>query len=434
MDIPTPTFFKVLFARILILSGLLLLTSCGKAPQTPETDSTRPLRILAVGDPFALALERILPDLAKASGRKIELDIVGYNDNRRLILLNANDRVSRYDLVSVDAVWLADFASKNILLPLKKPISIDENAFLPSTLESCRINGTLHILPIQPHAELLWVRSDWFDEAGLAVPRSTDELLEAARRLHDPARNRYGIAWNAQRGQPLGQTMCHLFAAFGQPLLDENGKPAFHSERGLQAARYAKSLMAYSPPDILSMAWDQRVGRFASGTVAMTYGWGARAFLVEDEPSSRVRGLVRYTPPPHAPDAAPVTPLGIWGLGIPANVADPAAALALMDILFREEHQRALALNGNGGTPLRSLRDDPVLQQRYPVLKTMASAEVQNNLSAAMRPSIPQWDALCEILGSEFHDMLMDRLQPEEALLRAHQAALQLLDGSEPQP
>jgi hypothetical protein len=51
-----------------------------------------------------------------------------------------------------------------------------------------------------------------------------------------------------------------------------------------------------------------------------------------------------------------------------------------------------------------------------------------------MRPSIPQWDALCEILGSEFHDMLMDRLQPEEALLRAHQAALQLLDGSEPQP
>jgi multiple sugar transport system substrate-binding protein len=40
-----------------------------------------------------------------------------------------------------------------------------------------------------------------------------------------------------------------------------------------------------------------------------------------------------------------------------------------------------------------------------------------------MRPAVPQWPALCDILGSVYHDMLRGQLTPEQAAARAQQQA-----------
>ncbi len=407
--------------------AMIMVGGCGKPtpPAGSEKSNVTPaLRLLLVGDPFALALQKIRPQLEENLGHPIEIDIVGYNDNRRIALLNASDRVSRDDVISFDSVWRGEFAAKRILMPLPGTLGIPRDAFLPGTLGT--VSGGEEViqgLPIQPHAELLWIRGDLFDQAGLRFPDTPDELLAAARRLHDPARGLYGIVWNAQRGQPLGQTMAHVFASFGQALIDKGGKPDFETERGLRAARFVMSLLEVSPPDILNMAWDQRVGRFASGSVAMTYGWGARAFQVEEDPASYVRGKVRYGPPPHCPDAPPVVPLGCWSLGIPANAGRPELSLRFLQILYSPEIQTLLSNRGNGAPPLLTQIQDPLLQQRYPVLAAMASPEILEHLSDAMRPSVPEWDGLCEILGTEFHEMLKGRVTPETALHRAQTAA-----------
>jgi ABC-type glycerol-3-phosphate transport system substrate-binding protein len=45
------------------------------------------------------------------------------------------------------------------------------------------------------------------------------------------------------------------------------------SEGGLAAAEFLLALMACSPPDILNMSWYERVRAYASGKVAMAYGY-----------------------------------------------------------------------------------------------------------------------------------------------------------------
>lgn len=428
-------FLEIVSRAVLVLACFMVLVGCGgvDAPEFSQTDPSAPYRVLLVGDPFANAMRRARPTLESWVGSRIEIEVVGYNDGRRLALLNAADAVSRYDLIAFDIVWLGEYVERKVLLDVTQTFAPRRKAFLAEPVAGCEMNGRLWGVPIQPHAELLWVRRDLLEAAGLSAPRTTDELLDVARALHNPSEGIHGIAWNAQRGQPLGQTMAHVFAAFGQPLLDENGLPAFHTERGLRAARHVKELVEVSPPDIFNMAWDQRTSRFSQGQVAMTYGWAARARLAEEGPASRVEGKVLYLPAPHAPGIDPVTPLGVWAIGVPSNVANPARSLRLLNLLAGEEAQRLLFVEGNSTPPLVSLLEGRGDLAPHPAFQVIGELDALGELSMEMRPRIPQWDALCAILGEEFHDMLLGRRSPEEALARAHSASLQLF-VSQPVP
>lgn len=393
------------------------LSSSGKRSPLPEKET---YRILLVSDPFSMAMDRMQDHMERELQVPFDFEIVMYNDVRTMASQNVKDQHSTYDLIAFDIVWLGEYVNKGVLHPLELSSDIPTEGLLPAALETCKKDGSLYGLPIQPHAELLWARKDVFHSMGLAFPKTTQQVLDTAKLLHQPEQGMYGIAWNAQRGQPLGQTMAHFFAAFGQPLLDDNGEVAFQTEKGLAAAQYALNLMEVSPPDILTMAWDQRTSRFASGHVAMAYGWGARSPTVEVNPSSKVRGNVLYGPSPHAAEAAPVTPLGVWSLGIPSNVENKAKSLRLLKWLYTTEEQRLLAFNGNGAPPVTELYEVVELQTRYPVLKTMSDEDLQSQLSASMRPAIPEWNLICEILGTEFHEMLLGHATPEEALERAN--------------
>ena len=108
-------------------------------------------------------------------------------------------------------------------------------------------------------AELLVYRTDMLGEAGIEPPRTTDALVAAARRLHDPARGISGIAWNGGRGTPVGHTFIMIMSAFGRPILDlrrtsdgfdgeqivgEAMRPAFLSPEARETAAYLQELKA----------------------------------------------------------------------------------------------------------------------------------------------------------------------------------------------
>jgi multiple sugar transport system substrate-binding protein len=49
-----------------------------------------------------------------------------------------------------------------------------------------------------------------------------------------------------------------------------------------------------------------------------------------------------------------------------------------------------------------------------------------------MRPAVPQWAELAELMGSVFHDMLSGNLTPEAATALAQTRALQLFASARP--
>lgn len=419
----------------LLATGALLLHRLRVPARGPEEDSVLQgdtARLLLVGDPFALALREAAPELGRLAGGRLEVELVGYDDVRRLTLRNAQDQVSAYDLVSFDVVWAAEYGEQRLLLPLEEHVErsrglVEPEDFLDMAWAQSRHGAHQLGLPIQPHPELLWYRRDLFARAGLRPPTTTEELLQAARRLHEPRAGMSGVLWNGQRGQAFGQQMAHFYAAFGQPLLGSEGRPTLDTPRGVAAARFARQLLEVSPPDVINTAWDQRPRRMAQGRVAMTYEWGARAWLVEEEPSSLVAGRVGYTAAPHAPGEAPVTPLGTWSLGIPANIGPRLErAWGLLAWLTSRPRLALLAHGGNGGMPRKSLLRDTKLRRRYPVFAVVEELGRRGELRDWMRPRVPQWPRLAEILGTTYHDMLLGQLTAEQAAARAQQQAEEL--------
>ncbi|HEX5746977.1 MAG TPA: extracellular solute-binding protein [Archangium sp.] len=428
-------FLSTAVVAIVVLTGLVLSTrstpKASSAPAGPGDPVLRgeTVRLLIVGDPFASALEEASTELEQLAGGKLELEVVGYDDVRRLTLRNAQDKVSAYDLVSFDVVWAGEYGELGVLLPLEALIAgsrtlVEPEDFLDIAYAQSRYHEHQLGLPIQPHPELLWYREDLLAEDGLRPPRTTEELLQVARHYHKPEAGQYGIVWNGQRGQAFGQQMAHFYAAFGQPLLDGSGRPTLDTPQGVAAARFALELLKVSPPDVVNTAWDQRPRRIAQGAVAMTYEWGARAFLVEESAASTVAGKIGYVAAPHAPGVDPVTPIGTWSLGIPANIG-PRGELAwrMLSWLTSRQVLKVLARYGNGGMPRKSLLRDPQLVRRYPVFSVVDQLSQAGQLQDWMRPAVPQWPRLAELLGTTYHDMLLGRLTPEQAAAQAQQQA-----------
>jgi multiple sugar transport system substrate-binding protein len=412
-----------LIVTLLLCIGLIAAPASAQGFLNGET-----IRMLVVGDPFALALNNALEDLEELSGGTIEIEVVGYTDTYDLTLLNARDAESSYDIVSFDSVWVGEFGTDAVLLPLNDLIAassiVNPSDFLEIAYEGAQFEGAQLGLPIQPHPELVWYRTDLFEAAGIDAPVTTDDMLADAEALTDVENNQYGICWNGQRGQALGQQMAHFYAAFGAPLLDDNGQPNLNTPEALQAAEYALALLPFSPPDVLNMAWDQRPVRFGQGGCAMTYEWAARTYLVEDDPMSQVAGLVGYTAAPSAPDADPVTPIGAWNLAIPANIGErQAVAWQFLEWLTSSEIQLLLAENGNGGMPRYSVLRNEALQEIYPAFATVDALGTAGVLDDWMRPAVPQWSQLADILGIVYHDMLTGLLTPEEAAAEAQSQA-----------
>ncbi|MDL1950880.1 extracellular solute-binding protein, partial [Acidobacteria bacterium ACD] len=90
-----------------------------------------------------------------------------------------------FDLVYMDVTWTPKFAQW--LVPLEGEIPPAEiAALLPQAVEAGRFDGHLYRIPVRTDVGLLFYREDLLEAAGVAPPRTCDELTRAARSLQEP--------------------------------------------------------------------------------------------------------------------------------------------------------------------------------------------------------------------------------------------------------
>jgi multiple sugar transport system substrate-binding protein len=397
------------------------------------------LRILVHGDPTFMVMDALKRQFEQVIGISIHQRAFSIDRLHEEALRNAQRKTSRYDIIAVDLPWIGEFATKNVLLPLDEVMDVDRldpGDFHTAGWRGAHWGGRPYGVPSQTTPELLFFRRDLFAEAGLEPPRTTEAVLRAAEQFHDPARGRYGIAWNAARGTALGHTFMMTCADFGQPVfnlqeiaggfdadhLDRNDlRPTIDSEGGLEAAEYLLALARFSPPDILSMSWYERVRPYAAGKIAMAYGYTLLAPYFELDPSSPAFEQTGYLPHPAGPNGSPVAPVGGYVLGIPTNLpeerrADAAEAL----IAFTSpEAQKLYIQNGSRTAPRYSVGADPEVSRLSPIFEAVDGMSWRDELQFWPRPPVPQICDVIEICGEEMHDMLRGIVSPRDALRNA---------------
>lgn len=401
------------------------------------------LRVLVHADPTFMAMNVLKRQFEGLFGVGISSRALSIDRLRQEILANAVRKTSRYDIIACDLPWFGELAEKGVLLPISDLVQaggVDLSDFHKVALDSARYRGNQYGLPVQTTPELLCVRRDLCEAAGIGVPFTISDTLKAASALHNRAQGRSGIAWNAARGTPLGHTFMFVMGAMGRPFLNlskigndydaewpegENLRPMLQSDEAVATAEYLRELLDFSPVSILSMSWYERARAYADGDVGMAYCATLLAPLFEMNADSPAFGVTDFLPHPYGPSGKPIAPVGGYALAIPANIA-PERIDAVWDALQSLTSPEIIKLyieNGSLVSPRFSVSMDPKVRQISPLISIVDGMARSGVLQYWPRPPVPEITGLIEIIGSEIHDMLQGAQSTNAALTNAQNRA-----------
>lgn len=425
----------------------------GTATIAPPTALPQPLklpgglRILVHGDPTFMVMEGLKRQFEQMVGTDIHQRAFSIDRLYEEALRNADRPKSRYDLIAVDLPWVGEFADKGVIRTLDSIMDVarlDPADFHTAGWRAAHWGGHPFGVPSQTTPELMFYRKDLFAADGLEPPTTTEAVIAAARHFHNPRRGRYGVAWNAARGTALGHTFMMTCAAFGQPIIDipeiaggydadtlagRSFRPMLDTDRAHAAADYLMELLKYSPPDILSMSWFERIRPYGAGQVAMAYGYTLLAPYFELDESCPAHGNTGYLPHPHGPEGAPIAPVGGYVLCIPSNLAEDRLedAVEALVAFTSPAAQKLYAQNGSRTAPRYSVGADPEVRRLSPIFELVDQMSWRDELQFWPRPPIPQISDIIRLCGLELHDMLRGIVTPRVALARVQAQAEQIL-------
>jgi multiple sugar transport system substrate-binding protein len=414
---------------------------------TSKLPLRRSLSTLVHADPTFMAMNGLRRHFEMMFGVKIASRALSIDRLRAEIIENSKLAVSKYDIVACDFPWFGEMAAAGRLLPLDELIAqsrFDTEDFHDDALASTRYRGRQYGIPILMTAEILVYRTDLLAEIAVAAPTTVAETLDVARRLHNPARGLYGLAWNGARGTPLGHSFIMIMGAFGQPVLNlrptadgfdaervegEEMRPRFLSPQARDTAEYLRELVSCSPPNVLKMSWYDRAAAFADGQTAMAYSHSLLAPLFEFNEKSPAYRRTGYLPHPTGPAGRPIAPLGGYAIAIPANIAPERVSpiWIALQALTSAHATKLYMMNGNLACARKSVSGEPEVRALSPMLSAIDDMASRGFLRMWPRPPVPDISDIIAIAGEEIHDALTGRKTIGRALENAQNRADRLM-------
>ena len=186
------------------------------------------------------------------------------------------------DIVEAGDRTITQFVNNGWIQPLDDYLNAWEEKDTLTDAAMSAIYKTGDAAYLMPYGFLwrgLYVRSDWFEEAGVEIPTTWQEIHDAGVALTNAGENRYGFAF---RGSTLGfqyaDTVIWAFTGTdilanpdaGYYLAEEDGKTIFTLPETKEALEFYKSLYTdCSPSDSIAWAFAEMVQGFVGGTTAM---------------------------------------------------------------------------------------------------------------------------------------------------------------------
>jgi ABC-type glycerol-3-phosphate transport system substrate-binding protein len=322
----------------------------------------------------------------------------------------AEASTSPFDAAHVANGTVTPLQAKGQLRPLndlvdkyREPYEIEDQMLI-------RFGDDVIAVAFMANAQHFFYRKDIFDDLGLAVPETWDDVLAAAEAIEAAGVVEYPFGAAYKSGSELGNDFINFYLAQGGELFDPaTGDAAFENEAGIASLELMKSLMGYMTPNALAMDFGGVKQQMQQGQIAMAFLWGDQAMSMDDPKESKVVDKVAFAPAPAVePGGAPATTFWWDGFVIPGNLdGDP-------DLTFRVimEALKPEVVAGNNDATLW-LRSNYV-PGRY------SEAIIQSvEKGAPPYPMVPQSGLAHVALGQNIDDFLAGKESAEQSLADA---------------
>lgn len=245
---------------------------------------------------------------------------------------------SLYQIGGVSNGTITPLLNEGTIRPLDDLVEMYGQDLRPNQL--IRINGEIMAIAMMVNTQHLMYRSDIFEELGIEVPTTWDEVLEAAAVIQEAGVVDYPLGATMKTGWNLGEDFINMFLGYGGEFWNADGTPNVNSEAGMNALETMMAMTEFMDPEYLVSDSTYVQQQFQQGRIAMANLWASRGSAMDLEGESQVVGLVDAAAAPMAIEwAAPATTLWWDGVVIASNISDEEAEAAfrvVMEGLDRE--------------------------------------------------------------------------------------------------
>jgi multiple sugar transport system substrate-binding protein len=403
-----------------LAAGLLYLTGCtaGGAPAgspAPSADGTGPITV-AIGKDNSGWLQGLIAGWnTDHPDQKVTLLLLpeAANDQLAQLVANLQARSDLYDVIDMDVIWTAEFASNGWIIPLPQS-QFPLGDFLKPAVDTAMYQGRLYAVPDYSNADLLYYRKDILAKAGQQPPRTWAEL----QRLAKTVAPRYGLYGYAGTFAPYEGLTVNFAAAVqsagGSILSPEGTKVTVDSARALAGLQFLVNGFqeGWIPKVTLTYEEESSQDAFAAGKFLFLDNWpDVYAALSAPGPRNTVYGKFGVAALP-GPNGMGSSALGGANLAISAYSQHQRTALDFIKYMTNLDNERQMLEQGSFPPVWTKLYTDKSLIHRYPYLPVLEQAIN----SAQPRPAITNYDQASLAISSAVYQALTREKQPQQAL------------------
>jgi len=167
------------------------------------------------------------------------------------------------------SAWINDLPGGELVAMDDVIERLGPEKFQKEGLEGWRYKDKYIGVPYTRQPFFLFWRKDKFEEAGLKKPETWNDVIAAAKALHQPQKGQYGITLGGKNDWTIRQNFELVLYSNGGHLLSKDGKAAFNDDIAQEAVDIYTELFKYTPPGSLNAAYAEVNRTFAQGTAAM---------------------------------------------------------------------------------------------------------------------------------------------------------------------
>lgn len=378
---------------------------------------------------YADALVELIPEFEELTGIRVTSEVFSQDEymNKRLIDMASGAGV--FDIVMMDqavvqyarAGWIESLDSYLDDPTLVDPVAYDKDDFFPSLLDEGVVDHEIYALPVAGETQVLYYRKDVFEEEGVSVPTTFDELYSTAVALNRP-REMAGILLRGQKIHTAWGSSGFVWS-YGGRISNDPMNPteaSFNSPEAAEAiTMYAKLLQDAGPLGVGNYTWYEAVSDFQQGKAAMYLDASVFMGDIEDPEKSIVAGKVGYAPMPAGPEGNIANSL-TWGLSMSSSSKNKTGAALFLAWATGKETSRELGgLTGVFGR--KSVLESDAVREKYPsawaeaVLSSLEAPKPESGF-----PRIVEIDEWLDIYGGAVNATI---LGPNDALTNLQNAA-----------
>jgi multiple sugar transport system substrate-binding protein len=411
---------RAIIAAVAATAAVLMLTT-GCGPGSPPSGGTAPSVngigpiTFAVGADDAAYFTTPVQSWNKTHrNQQVTLMLLPEVENEQLAQLTANLQAGSptYDVIAMDVIWTAEFASAGWILPLE-PSLFHLGDFLRPAVDTAMYNGHLWAVPYYSNAEVLYYRKDILAKAGLQPPKTWAQLEEEAQTIAP----RYGMQGYAGQLAPyegLTVNFADALQSAGGSILSPAGTVSVDSPQAEQGLDFLVDGLreGWIPQSALNYEEESSWGDFESGKLLFLNNWPfIYSQASQKTAANKVYGKVGVVPLPGL-DGPGSSSLGGANLAVSAFSRHQATAIAFIQYLTSLPEERQMLADSGFPPVWTSLYSDPALVKQFPYLPVVKQAI----LAAEPRPSIIDYDQASLAISSAVYQALTLKKSPQQAL------------------